>query len=67
MADKAVYFSAYNEIFVNTEQNLFDRNRLYGGIGYRFYSKLRSEIGVMNQTTNSISRNQLNVITFFNF
>lgn len=67
MGDKTIYFSAYNEIFVNTEQNYFDRNRLYGGIGYRFSSKLRSEIGVMNQTTNNVSRNQLNVITFFNF
>jgi hypothetical protein len=67
MGDKTIYFSAYNEIFVNTEQSYFDRNRLYGGIGYRFSSKLRSEIGVMNQTTNSVSRSQLNVITFFNF
>ncbi|NEN23235.1 DUF2490 domain-containing protein [Cryomorpha ignava] len=65
--DKTVYLSAYNEIFVNTEQNYFDRNRLYGGIGYRFSSRFRSEIGVMNQTTNNVSRNQLNIITFFNF
>jgi hypothetical protein len=67
MEDKTLYLSAYNEIFVNTEQNYFDRNRIYGGIGYRFTSKLRSEIGLMNQTSNSISRNQLNIITFFNF
>jgi hypothetical protein len=67
MDDKTVYLSAYNEIFINTEQIFFDRNRLYGGIGYRFSDKLRSEIGAMNQTTNSISRNQLNIITFFNF
>lgn len=65
--DKTIYLSIYNEIFVNTEQNYFDRNRLYGGVGYRFSSRLRSEIGVMNQTTNSISRNQLNIIAFFNF
>jgi hypothetical protein len=67
MGDKTVYLSAYNEIFLNTEQNYFDRNRIYGGIGYRFSSKLRSEIGVMNQKTNNVSRNQLNLITFFNF
>lgn len=67
LGDKTVYVSAYNEIFVNTQQNYFDRNRFYGGIGYRFSSKLRSEIGVMNQATNTISRNQLNMITFFNF
>lgn len=67
MGDKTVYLSAYNEIFVNTQQNYFDRNRIYGGVGYRFSSKLSSEIGVMNQTTNGVSRNQLNIITFFNF
>ena len=67
MQDKTIYLSAYNEIFINTEQNYFDRNRIYGGIGYRFSSKLRSEIGFMNQKSNDASRNQLNIITFFNF
>lgn len=67
MQDKTVYFSAYNEIFINTEENLFDRNRLYGGIGYRFNKFVRTELGVMNQSTQSVSRNQLNVITFVNF
>lgn len=67
MHDKTIYLTAYNEIFINTEQNYFDRNRIYGGIGYRFTSKLRSEIGFMNQKSNDVSRNQLNIITFFNF
>lgn len=66
--DKTLYLSMYNEIFVNTETNYFDRNRLYGGLGYRFSSKVRSEIGFMNQLSNSgSSRNQFNIITFFNF
>jgi hypothetical protein len=67
IGDKTAYLSAYNEIFINTEQNYFDRNRLYAGIGYRFSSKLRTEMGVMNQTTNNTSRNQLNIISFYNF
>lgn len=67
IADKTLYLSAYNELFVNTKQNFFDRNRLYGGIGYRFSKSIRTEIGVMNQTTQNFSRNQLNVITFVNF
>jgi len=65
--DKTLYLSIYNELFVNTEKIFFDRNRFYSGIGFRFNSKLRTEIGVMNQTTTSRSRNQLNIITFFNF
>ncbi len=67
MQDKTVYLSIYNEIFMNTVQIFFDRNRFYGGIGYRFSKAVRTEIGVMNQTTNSVSRNQLNLITFVNF
>ena len=35
MSDKTIYLSFYNEIFVNTKQVFFDRNRIYGGIGYR--------------------------------
>lgn len=67
MQDKTVYLSAYNEIFINTQDNYFDRNRLYGGIGYRFNKHVRTEIGVMNQTTQALSRNQLNIMTFVNF
>lgn len=67
MMDKTLYLSIYNEIFVNTSQVLFDRNRFYTGLGYRFSGKVRSEVGFLNQTTNSVSRNQLNLITFVNF
>ena len=67
MEDNTFYLSAYNEIFANTQQNYFDRNRLYGGLGYRFTSKFRTEIGVMNQTNATVSRNQLNIMTFLNF
>ena len=66
MVDKTVYLTAYNEIFINNEPNLFDRNRIYGGIGFKFSKTVRSEIGIMNQSTNEASRNQLNVITFVN-
>jgi Protein of unknown function (DUF2490) len=66
MTDKTLYLSAYNEIFMNTEQVFFDRNRLYGGIGYRFSKHLRTEVGFLNQYTNAKSRNQFNLIAFVN-
>lgn len=66
MEDDTFYLSAYNEIFINTEQSFFDRNRLYGGVGYKFSNNFRTEIGFLNQTTNNVSRNQLNLITFLN-
>jgi hypothetical protein len=66
MEDKTIYLSTYNELFINTEQTYFDRNRFYAGIGYRFSKSVRSEVGLMNQTTNAVSRNQINLITFVN-
>ena len=62
-----LYFSAYNEIFLNTEPAVFDRNRLYGGIGYRINKNIRLEAGYMNQFFEKNSRDQLNIITFVNF
>lgn len=68
MQDNTLYFSTYNEVFINTENNLFDRNRLFGGLGYRMNNNLRTELGILNQTiSNQTSRNQLNMICFYNF
>ena len=59
--------STYNEIFLNTSDNAFDRNRIYAGIGYTFSTHLRSEVGLMNQSTSSTSRNQFVISTFWSF
>jgi hypothetical protein len=67
MGDNTLYFSAYNELFMNTKSDLFDRNRIYGGLGYRINPKVRTEVGVLNQSTTKVSRNQLNLISFINF
>ena len=61
------YLSAYNEIFLNTESSIFDRNRLYGGVGFRLNKSVRFELGYMNQFFEMSSRDQLNMITFVNF
>lgn len=68
MEDKTVYLSSYNEIFINNKATVFDRNRLYGGIGYKVNALFRVEVGYMNQfLNNNTGRDQLNIITFFNF
>ena len=61
------YLSAYNEIFLNTKASVFDRNRVYGGLGYQFLKDLRFELGYMNQIFNTSSRDQINLIAFVNF
>ncbi len=62
-----LYLSAYNEIFLNTESPVFDRNRLYGGIGYGINKNTKLEIGYMNQFFENGSRDQLNIIAFVTF
>ena len=50
------YISAYNEIFINSnEVNTFDRNRIYGGLGYKLNSNIKLEMGYMNQIFNNSS------------
>mgnify|MGYP001817335465 CR=1 FL=1 len=61
------YFSAYNEIFLNTESTIFDRNRVYGGFGYQFSKAIRMELGYMNQFFENSGRDQINVIAFIDF
>jgi len=62
----AYYFSAYNEIFINAQQNIFDRNRLYGAIGYIFNKNIKMEAGYMAQTLESTNRNQFQIVIFNN-
>lgn len=61
------YVALYNELFINGERGIgddrrveyFDRNRFYVGLGYGLTDRLRVQIGVMNQTTDDVSKNQL--------
>jgi hypothetical protein len=66
MVDKAFYLSAYDEIFLNAESPVFDRNRLYGGLGYVINKNFRIEVGFMAQTTENSNRNQFQFILFNN-
>lgn len=61
------YLSAYNEIFLNTESPVFDRNRLYGGLGYNINKNIRLEAGYMNQFFEASNSDQLNIMTFVTF
>ena len=68
MIDKTWYGSCYNEIFLNTKKgNVFDRNRLYGGIGYKLNKTFRFELGYMNQFLSNGNRDQINMIVFASF
>ncbi len=72
---KALYLAMYNELFINGQQDIgdgreveyFDRNRAYIALGYILKKGLKVQFGVMNQKTNSWSKNQLQLSLHHNF
>ena len=62
----AFYLAAYNEIFVNKSKPLFDRNRLYGALGYVIDNNFKVEAGFMAQTLENTNRNQFQIVIFNN-
>jgi len=65
MLPKTFYGSVYNEIFLNLNSPTFDRNRVYGALGYVINKNLRIEAGYMNQIQENKNRGQVQ-IGFYN-
>lgn len=67
MDKNTVYLALYNELFINGQRDIgnertveiFDRNRFYIAMGYVIKKGLKVQFGVMNQTTDNWSKNQL--------
>jgi hypothetical protein len=67
MEQHALYIALYNELFINGQRDIgnektveiFDRNRAYAAVGYVIEKGLRVQLGMMNQTTDNWSKNQL--------
>ncbi len=65
MLPKTFYASVYNEIFLHLDSPAFDRNRVYGALGYVISKNLRIEAGYMNQIQENKNRGQIQ-IGFYN-
>ena len=65
MLPKSFYLSAYNEIFLHLDSPVFDRNRVYGALGFVISKNLRIEAGYMNQIQENKNRGQVQ-IGFYN-
>jgi hypothetical protein len=69
MEPKTIYLALYNELFINGQRNIgenksveiFDRNRFYTALGFVINKGLKVQAGIMNQSTNSWKKNQLQV------
>lgn len=62
----AIYLSVYNEIFANYDKPIFDRNRLYGALGFVINKNFKIETGFMAQSLENTNRNQFQIVIFNN-
>ncbi len=75
LGKKAIYLALYNEIFINGEREigygrrveLFDRNRFYSALGYAIKDNLKVQAGYMTQTTNALSKGQIQLSLHHSF
>ena len=66
MEKNAIYLSTYNEIFLKPTNDFFDRNRIYGGLGFVINKDVRIETGYMIQTLKDKNQQQFQIILFNN-
>jgi hypothetical protein len=56
----------YDEIFLNDKTAFFDRNRLYGGLGYQYTNNIHFQLGVLRQEVQTTSKTFLQFGLIFN-
>jgi hypothetical protein len=64
-----VYIALYNEVFLNGQRfigggrqvEIFDRNRTYAALGFGLIDGLNMQLGIMRQTNDNYSKDQLQV------
>ncbi len=66
ISPKTVFLGVYNELFMNTTDVFFDRNRLYGSVGYQINKTTQVQLGYLYQRLNSFGKNYLQFAVVFN-
>ena len=61
-----VFIGLYNEVFINLTNSPFDRNRLYGALGYQVNSSTNIQLGYLLQTVGTKSKQYLQLGLTFN-
>lgn len=62
----ALFLGVYDEVFINNKTTFFDRNRLYGALGYQLNLSTSFQLGVMHQEVNSFGKWHLQFALVFN-
>ncbi len=63
---KTWFLGLYDEIFINDTKTFFDRNRLYGALGYQFNKNSNLQVGMMHQQVNNLGKWYMQVALIFN-
>ena len=66
MEAKTVFVSFYDEVFIHFNDKPFDRNRLYGAVGYQFTPLFNIQLGYLAQTLNTTTKSYLQAAVFYN-
>ena len=53
-----IFLTAYDEIFLNPKGPVFERNRVYGGVGYQFNKHFIAQVGYVNQANYNYTATQ---------
>ena len=66
MEKHTVFLTFYDELFIHFSNTPFDRNRLYGAIGFQFLPNLNIQLGYLAQTVNITTKHYLQAAVFCN-
>ncbi|MBE9489846.1 MAG: DUF2490 domain-containing protein [Bacteroidetes bacterium] len=61
-----LFLGVYDEIFINTEETFFDRNRLYAALGYQINKDINLQGGMMHQQVNNTGKWHIQFALIFN-
>ena len=64
--EKTWFLGFYDEVFVNAEKTFFDRNRLYGALGYQVTKNTAFQLGMMHQQVSNFGKWYLQIALIFN-
>ncbi|WP_224484631.1 DUF2490 domain-containing protein [Robertkochia aurantiaca] len=64
--DDQWFLSAYDEIFINLQDPIFNQNRLFAALGYKIKDNLNVQLGYLKNHFSGIDFDRLQLAVFFN-
>lgn len=61
-----LFTNCYNEVFIKIDNSPFERNRLFGALGYQFNALSNVQVGYLLQTVNTLARAYLQLSLTYN-